>query len=441
MSVLPIFIVSGLVFSTALTMVNAINTVDANVSIDYGVFMQTPIIIGGVVLCILTKNTMKQCIDLFDSTNDILLLLGASPLQLSFIMTGQMLLIAIIGAGVGILFSLKATQVFLSILPVGSARDSLIHIPLEISWDIFCTVMIVQTVLIILTCMRYCLKNYQKRKGVLSSFTQLNKGKANGTFFGVVALLLTIGLTLFLFIKDVPNPALIDEYNSSMNNSMSLLLIIWLSIIIVMNFLMRPIFKGIIKLIVDLPSIAKYPMTRAAFFNLQYNEEGLIKLSRPVNIITLLIGNFVALFLNTKLLIDGRNGGAYVYDLMISLVFVFGAPIVISLANIITSTCLFRIETKVEHQHYFFSGCTPEWTFKLKLIEIGMVSLISIFISFLGTFLFAIPLLRVTYLGGGNVFKANWSFNILSAFVAFFLFFVCFLIIYWIELFSTKEYV
>lgn len=439
-SILPIFIVSGLVFSTSLIILNAINIAGTSGEVDYGVFMQTPIIIGGVVLCLLTRNAMKQCIDLFDDTNDILLLLGSSPLQISVVMTGQMLVIGIIGAAAGILFSVKAAQAFLTILPSSSAKESLAHLPLQLSWNVVYVVILVQIALILFTCIRYCLKNFKKRKGNLSSSSHLNKRKLNGVFIGIVAILVTIGATLFLFFKEVPDPSLVKDYNSSMNSSMSLLLLIWISLIIVMNFLIRPIFKGIVNVIVGLPSITKHPMTRSAFFNMQYDEEGFIKLSRPVCVITLLIGNFIALFLNTKLLVDGRNDGAYVYDLIISLVFVFGAPIVISLANIITSIFLFRIETKAESKHYYFSGCTPMWIFKLQLIEIGMVSLISILITLFGTFLFAIPLLRVAYLGGGDIFKANWTVNILLTCGAFFLFFLFFILINWLELYSKKTY-
>ena len=81
-------------------------------------------------------------------------------------------------------------------------------------------------------------------------------------------------------------------------------------------------------------------MVRTAFYNMQYNIEELVKLIRPVSIITLLVGNFIALFLNTKLLIDGTNDNSYISDLIINLIFVFGAPILISLANVIVSICL-----------------------------------------------------------------------------------------------------
>lgn len=439
-SLLPIFIISGVIFSAALIILNAINTVDTSSAIDYGVFIQTPIIIGAVVLCSLTRNAIKQCVDLFDDSNDILLLLGSSPLQLSLVMTGQLILIGVIGGCVGNLFSLKAAQAFLAILPSSSDMEFLIHLPLHFTWDVFFLVMLLQIVLIVFTSMQYCLKNYKKRKGGISSVNNLNKQKKNGVFIGLVAILISIGATFILFTTKVPDSALVQEYNSSMNDSMSLLLLVWLSFILVMNFLIRPMFRAIVKMVVRLPSITKYPMLRSAVFNMQYNVEGLIKLSRPLSVITLLLGDFIALFLNTKLLIDGKSNGSYINDLVISLVFVFGAPVVISLANIVTSICLFRIETSAESGKYFFSGCTPKWIFKMKVIEIGAVSLISILITLFGTFLFAIPLLRVAYLGGGDIFKANWTVNLLLMGGAFSLLFLCFLFFYWVESHSVKEY-
>ncbi|NCU16078.1 hypothetical protein GWR18_15715, partial [Lactobacillus paracasei] len=79
--------------------------------------------------------------------------------------------------------------------------------------------------------------------------------------------------------------------------------------------------------IVHIPSMAKQPMIRFAFHDLQHHEEAVLKLIRPVSVIVLLAGNFIALFLTTKLLLDGNNGGAVLYDLAVSLIFVFGGPI------------------------------------------------------------------------------------------------------------------
>ncbi|MGL9744745.1 hypothetical protein IGK08_001446 [Enterococcus sp. DIV1286c] len=77
----------------------------------------------------------------------------------------------------------------------------------------------------------------------------------------------------------------------------------------------------------------------------------------------------------------------------------------------------------------------------MRIIEISSVSFISIIITFIGTILFAIPLLRVTYLGGGNIFKANWSVNLLLSLGAFLIFGLCFIAIYWFEHYTLKKYV
>ncbi|PQF24843.1 FtsX-like permease family protein [Enterococcus mundtii] len=441
LSILPIFIVSGLIFSTAFVILNALSSADLNSSVDYGVFMQLPIIIGIIVLILLTTNAMKQCIDFFDETNDIMLLLGASPAQISLVMTGQMLVIGMIGAVIGSGFSLKASQLFLTTLPSSSAKDSLVHIPLQFSWNVVFVVILIQLAIILYTCMRYCLKNYKKRKGSLSSNRAFIKMKNSGKFLGILASLVSLGATIYLYLKNVPDPTLIKEYTRSMSNSMNLLLLLWLSILITMNFLIRPIFRGIVNKIVELPTMTKNPMVCTAFYNMQFNIEELVKLIRPVSIITLLVGNFIALFLNTKLLIDGTNDSSYITDLIINLIFVFGAPILISLANVIVSICLFRIKTKVESKNYFYTGCTPDWIFKMRIIEISSVSFISIIITFIGTILFAIPLLRVTYLGGGNIFKANWSVNLLLSLGDFLIFGLCFISIYWFERYTLKKYV
>lgn len=441
LSILPIFIVSGLIFSTAFVILNALSRAGLNSSVDYGVFMQLPIVIGIVVLFLLTTNAMKQCIDFFDETNDILLLLGASPAQISLVMTGQMLIIGMIGAFFGSCFSLKSSQLFLSTLPSSAAKESLVHIPLQFSWNIVFAVIMIQLAIILYTCMRYCLKNYKKRKGSLSSHRASNKTKNSGKFLGIIALLISVGATLYLYFKNIPDPTLIKEYTQSMSNSMNLLLLLWLSILMTMNFLIRPIFRGIVHIIVGLPKMTKNPMVRTAFYNMQYNIEELVKLIRPVSIITLLVGNFIALFLNTKLLIDGTNDNSYISDLIINLIFVFGAPILISLANVIVSICLFRIKTKVESKNYFYTGCTPDWIFKMRIIEISIVSLISIVVTLIGMIMFAIPLLRVTYLGGGNIFKANWSVNLLLSLGAFLIFGLCFIAIYWFERYTLKKYV
>lgn len=441
LSVLPVFWASGLVFSTSFTILNemrGVNSVDID---DYSVFMQMPIITGAIMLLLLTTNTMKQCIDFFDDTNDILLLLGGSPVQLSVLMTGEMLLVGIIGTFIGSLFSIPAAQAFFSVLPSYFARQTFSHLTLHLSWNVTFITLLLQISIITITCMRYCLKNFKKRKGILSSYGASIKTRLNGRFFGILALIISVGGTVYLYFKNVPDPAVVKEYTRSMNNSMNILLLLWLSLLVGMNFLVRPIFRAIVNRIVDLPKISKHPMVRIAFYNMQYNVEGLVKLIRPVSIITLLLGNFIALFLNTRLLIDGANSGSYISDLILSLEFLFGAPIIISLANIFASTCLFRMKTRVESKNYFHTGCTPNWIFKTRMIEISTISIISILTTLIGMVLFAIPLLRVTYLGGGNIFKANWSVNILLSLGTFLLFSLGFIVIYWFERHSLKKYV
>ena len=65
LALLPIFIVSGIVFSTSLILLTAMATIPVASGTDYGVFMQTPIIIGGVVFVLLTNKTHKDFKDLF----------------------------------------------------------------------------------------------------------------------------------------------------------------------------------------------------------------------------------------------------------------------------------------------------------------------------------------------------------------------------------------
>ena len=267
LSVLPVFWASGLVFSTSFTILNemrGVNSVDID---DYSVFMQMPIITGAVMLLLLTTNTMKQCIDFFDDTNDILLLLGGSPVQLSVLMTGEMLLVGIIGTFIGSLFSIPAAQAFFSVLPSYFARQTFSHLTLHLSWNVTFITLLLQISIITITCMRYCLKNFKKRKGILSSYGASIKTRLNGRFFGILALIISVGGTVYLYFKNVPDPAVVKEYTRSMNNSMNILLLLWLSLLVGMNFLVRPIFRAIVNRIVDLPKISKHPMVRIAFCN------------------------------------------------------------------------------------------------------------------------------------------------------------------------------
>ena len=440
LAVTPIFIISGIVFGTAIVLLSALSSADASSGVDYGVFLQVPIVIGGVILCLFTNNAMKQCIDFFDDTNDILLMLGASPIQLSFLMTGQMLLTGIIGASFGILFVVPAARGFLRLLPIGAGSQSLSSLPIALTGNTIGIVLLIQTVLISMTCMRYCLKNYRRRKGIVS--TDREEGKKNGGMvIGTLAIIGCIVGTVLLFLKAIPDPSSVADYTNSMKNAMNLLLLLWLLLIVAMNFLIRPLFIKMVKMVAHLPSITKHPLIRSAFYDLQFHQENMIKLIRPVSVIALLIGNFIALFLNTKMLVDGRNDESAIYDLIVSLVFVFGAPILISLANIVTSISLFKMKTQKETDNYFFTGCTPSWIFELKLTEIGTAAILSILITFLGTLLFAIPLLRVAFLGGGDIFRAKWTVNILLTLGIFSLFFLCFAPIYWLEKGKRKAYV
>ena len=171
--------------------------------------------------------------------------------------------------------------------------------------------------------------------------TDREEGKKNGGMvIGTLAIIGCIVGTVLLFLKAIPDPSSVADYTNSMKNAMNLLLLLWLLLIVAMNFLIRPLFIKMVKMVAHLPSITKHPLIRSAFYDLQFHQENMIKLIRPVSVIALLIGNFIALFLNTKMLVDGRNDESAIYDLIVSLVFVFGASILISLANIVTSISL-----------------------------------------------------------------------------------------------------
>ncbi|WP_285180714.1 hypothetical protein, partial [Mycobacterium tuberculosis] len=50
---------------------------------------------------------------------------------------------------------------------MSASSESLVRLPLSFSWQMVRTVLILQALLIVMTCMRYCLKTYQRRKGAL----------------------------------------------------------------------------------------------------------------------------------------------------------------------------------------------------------------------------------------------------------------------------------
>ncbi len=187
--------------------------------------------------------------------------------------------------------------------------------------------------------------------------TDREEGKKNGGMvIGTLAIIGCIVGTVLLFLKAIPDPSSVADYTNSMKNAMNLLLLLWLLLIVAMNFLIRPLFIKMVKMVAHLPSITKHPLIRSAFYDLQFHQENMIKLIRPVSVIALLIGNFIALFLNTKMLVDGRNDESAIYDLIVSLVFVFGAPILISLANIVTSISLFKMKTQKKQITTFLPG-------------------------------------------------------------------------------------
>lgn len=90
--------------------------------------------------------------------------------------------------------------------------------------------LLLQAMLIAMTCLQYCFKNYQQRKGRLSATNQLAKQRHPGLFSGSVALLFCLVVTVMLYIKAVPNPTDVKAYTSSMASSMNLLLPVWLAL-------------------------------------------------------------------------------------------------------------------------------------------------------------------------------------------------------------------
>ncbi|MEK0411479.1 hypothetical protein WNX29_10980, partial [Limosilactobacillus reuteri] len=76
----------------------------------------------------------------------------------------------------------------------------------------------------------------------------------------IVTLIASLVVTILLFLKPVPDPTSANAYNNSMKGSMNFLLLLWPLVIISMNFLIRPLFIKMVRVIVHIPSMAKQPM-------------------------------------------------------------------------------------------------------------------------------------------------------------------------------------
>ncbi|MCW1000545.1 hypothetical protein OJ918_11660, partial [Streptococcus anginosus] len=73
--------------------------------------------------------------------------------------------------------------------------------------------------------------------------TDREEGKKNGGMvIGTLAIIGCIVGTVLLFLKAIPDPSSVADYTNSMKNAMNLLLLLWLLLIVAMNFLIRPLF-------------------------------------------------------------------------------------------------------------------------------------------------------------------------------------------------------
>lgn len=420
-SIFPIFFISGLITSGSFMIIHEMNQTysrGTGQSINYVSFLDFTIFIALFFVLLLVGNAISQCIDLFDRDNDVLLLIGASPRQLSRVMTGQILLLALVALLLSGLFTQSFANLFIQTLKLGGEKP-LSHLRVHFSFPVFFQSLVIQILLITIYSSWYYKRIFAENNLTLYIFRQDKKQRYPRLWLSIVLSLVYIVLCYKLFVKPIPNAHEILAYNKSMSQSMNILLTLLLLSIVLIDRLIIILYRCLSEIANRVISMQSQPLMSVATSDLRHYIPDLVRVNRPIIIIALFIGNFVAMFLNTKLLIDGNNANSILVDLMLSLVFIFGAPALISCGNIITSMSFFSIRSNKDSSKYYLTGCTPKWILSMKSWQMLFSSIYCSCIIFLGNLFFIVPMLRVTILGGGDISKANWSFNFLIVFLIF----------------------
>ena len=365
LGVSPVIFVSSLVMGLA---VNGVINVENNSQVFVGlpdpkpIFM-FPIVFGGVTLFFVLSNIINMLVEIFRDDYELLEVLGASRLQLSFLVGGQIFIISSIISFIAYLCSIFVTSNYYYFLQYFFGENILPDIQFQMS-AVGCIITVV--LISFLAFLSGCFYTFKKIRNRKSS-------KIRHVLSIVKRILLLAGFSVIwlLSLQQIFQDSTILEKAQIIFN------IVILDIVII--YQLSPFIQSCFIKLLSIIIFRNNFMFIVSKWNLLYRKPYIKSISAAITGAILLISSFQMISQNILSQFQDDSD----LELKVAFIVYVGAPILIVLANIISIAFLSSHQERIEIQQFEILGTSNYQMVKIKVGEAIFLTFVTSLIAFL----------------------------------------------------------
>ncbi|VKT24290.1 permease [Streptococcus pneumoniae] len=361
LGVSPVIFVSSLVMGLA---VNGVINVENNSQVFVGlpdpkpIFM-FPIVFGGVTLFFVLSNIINMLVEIFRDDYELLEVLGASRLQLSFLVGGQIFIISSIISFIAYLCSIFVTSNYYYFLQYFFGENILPDIQFQMS-AVGCIITVV--LISFLAFLSGCFYTFKKIRNRKSSVLSIVKRILLLAGFSVIWL-----LSLQQIFQD----------STILAKAQIIFNIVILDIVII--YQLSPFIQSCFIKLLSIIIFRNNFMFIVSKWNLLYRKPYIKSISAAITGAILLISSFQMISQNILSQFQDDSD----LELKVAFIVYVGAPILIVLANIISIAFLSSHQERTEIQQFEILGTSNYQMVKIKVGEAIFLTFVTSLIAFL----------------------------------------------------------
>ncbi|NMH12987.1 FtsX-like permease family protein, partial [Streptococcus pneumoniae] len=365
LGVSPVIFVSSLVMGLA---VNGVINVENNSQVFVGlpdpkpIFM-FPIVFGGVTLFFVLSNIINMLVEIFRDDYELLEVLGASRLQLSFLVGGQIFIISSIISFIAYLCSIFVTSNYYYFLQYFFGENILPDIQFQTS-AVGCIITVV--LISFLAFLSGCFYTFKKIRNRKSS-------KIRHVLSIVKRILLLAGFSVIWLLSLQQ----IFQDSTILAKAQIIFNIVILDIVII--YQLSPFIQSYFIKLLSIIIFRNNFMFIVSKWNLLYCKSYIKSISAAITGAILLISSFQMISQNILSQFQDDSD----LELKVAFIVYVGAPILIVLANIISIAFLSSHQERIEIQQFEILGTSNYQMVKIKVGEAIFLTFVTSLIAFL----------------------------------------------------------
>lgn len=332
---IPVFLMSGFIIGFCLTgawniWISYPIRVSSNNS-PMPIFLM-PIVFGSFTMFLMIKSIVGQILRRLSIINSNLIILGASPIQLSILVGLQLAIISGIGSGMGAIISLPFVNIFYSRLSsiVGTSLLPTIH--LHFSIIVLCASVLITSCTTTISGMLNSYKNFVLvQKNI--QYRQLEKRVSRKKAPLVFAVLILIAILIYWIL--IEKRIFLTDLATRYDINLEIIFTILFTVILCVSLFSSRFMRGCCSILLRLGG-KRLTYASLALYNIKKQPRLFDGFVKPIAIVTILTSGFSSIisnFLSHQNTYSKTNGNV---ELLLAVLLYVGAPSLIALANVLS---------------------------------------------------------------------------------------------------------